>query len=75
MSLKPKLEVKAALEAAGGLTAFSRQLAAELDITPERALYRVQRWVYNGIPAKYVITAEKISGVSRQVIAPDIYPD
>ncbi|WP_449432323.1 Cro/CI family transcriptional regulator [Pseudomonas putida] len=56
-----------AAEAAGGQSALARALGC----TPQN----VQRWCSTGrVPAERVLAVERITGISRHEIRPDIYP-
>lgn len=55
---------KAAVKASGGGAALARQLNRE-----RQAIYQWTR-----VPADLVLLVEKISGVSRHVLRPDLYP-
>lgn len=48
------------------------QMARDLDVTQPR----VWRWVHQSkqMPGEYVLLAEKLYGVSRHDLRPDIYP-
>ena len=35
----------------------------------------VSLWLQNGIPVKWVLPVEKLTGVPRHELAPDIYPN
>jgi DNA-binding transcriptional regulator YdaS (Cro superfamily) len=48
---------------------LARKVAKALHIHPAT----VSRW--HRIPAEYVIKIEKISGISRHALRPDIYPE
>lgn len=57
---------KKAIKYSGGVTA----VAEALDVTPQR----VSNWNRRGsIPPTYVLSVEKLSGVSRHKLRPDIY--
>jgi DNA-binding transcriptional regulator YdaS (Cro superfamily) len=62
-------------DAAGSDSAFARDLS---EAHPEQAVTqpRVWRWVNQAkqLPAEYVLTAERLYGVSRHDLRPDIYP-
>jgi DNA-binding transcriptional regulator YdaS (Cro superfamily) len=47
-----------------------RALAKKLGLSPQA----VNRWKRSRIPAERVIEIEKITGVARHVLRPDIYP-
>lgn len=60
--------IKQAIEKSGGVAELSRAL----NITYEA----VRQWdERNTIPAGRVIEVERISGVSRHLLRPDIYPE
>ena len=71
-----KTPAKEAIKSAGGQIAMARKLAdiEPLGLSEDKALWRVQKWAYNGIPPKFVITVEKLSGICRTRLRPDIYP-
>ena len=59
--------VKKAIDKAGSQSALARSL----NITPQA----VQRWVSNDrVPHMQVINIEKITGISRHELRPDLYP-
>lgn len=59
--------IQRAVDAAGG----AKALGAHFDMTPEA----VRLWVKAGrVPAKRVLDVERITGVSRHDLNPDIYP-
>ncbi len=68
-----------AIEKAGGPAELARKLLGD-DCTKEdfnRMQWRISKWQseqQGGIPPKYVLAVETISGVSRHKLAPDIYP-
>ncbi len=59
-----KQALKRAIEAAGGLAA----LAAPLGISAQA----VSQW--DEVPPRRVLAVEKVSGVSRHELRPDLYP-
>jgi len=59
--------LKCAIEKAGGIGKLSRALGIR-----RQAIYG---WHYTGrIPAERVIAIERITGVSREELRPDLYP-
>lgn len=58
------LTTKHACDKAGGIT----KLAKELGIRPQA----IHQW--KKVPAERVLEVERISGVSRHVLRPDLYP-
>jgi len=64
-----------AVQEAGGQSALADKLAMvkEHGLARDKAYWRIQKWVYNGIPPHFVLTVEKITGVSRYELRPDIY--
>lgn len=60
--------LKAAVEKAGGQSQFARDLGTHQPT--------VWRWLHQSkqLPAEYVLTAERLYGVSRHDLRPDIYP-
>ena len=60
-----KEALKRAIEAAGGLD----KLAAPLGITPQA----ISQW--DKVPPLRVLAVEKVSGVSRSELRPDLYPE
>lgn len=74
MSQKYASQARVAIHEAGGQSRLAKELAARLPgLSENRALWRVQKWRYNGIPPEYVLHVEQISGVSRELIRPDLY--
>lgn len=61
------IALKKAIDAAGSQT----KLAKALDISPQR----VQFWTKSRLPSQWVIPVEKVTGVSRCELRPDLYPD
>ena len=53
-------------KAAGGVT----KIAVELGISYQA----VQQWGDKGVPANRVLKLEKLTGISRTEIRPDLYP-
>lgn len=64
---------KTAIFAAGEDTKAAKKLSALTgkSVTQQR----VAGWKKNGVPDTWVIPLEKISGISRHLIRPDIYPE
>ena len=59
--------IERAVKAAGG----SHALAKRLEISRQA----IEKWVAKGtIPAERVLEIEQITGVSRHVLRPDLYP-
>ena len=60
--------LKKAIDLAGGQT----QVAKKCNTTQQR----VWNWINRDkkLPAEYVLTIEKLTGVSRHELRPDIYP-
>ena len=46
-------------------------IAKACDVTPQA----VHKWLSNGVPAERVLELERITGISRHELRPDIYPD
>lgn len=60
--------IRKACEKAGGQTAVARALELGSQGT-------VSSWILRGkIPAKYVLELERLSGISRHELSPEIYP-
>lgn len=57
--------IEKAVEKAGGRGAVAR----ELGVTPEA----VRQWIINSIPAKRAIDLERLSGVHRKLLRPDLW--
>ena len=81
MNRKHKQAIQRAFNAAGGGAALARLILAEtkprytaLDHT--NMARRIAHWRNNGIPARngYVLLIERLTGVSRHELAPDVYP-
>jgi DNA-binding transcriptional regulator YdaS (Cro superfamily) len=63
-----KQAVLDACEKAGGQTALARALGL-------RSQGSISRWVATGrVPAERVLDIERITGVSRRALRPDLYP-
>lgn len=60
--------LRAAVEKAGGQSQFARELGTHQPT--------VWRWLNQSkqLPAEFVLTAERLYGVSRHDLRPDIYP-
>ncbi len=58
--------VTLAIRQAGG----KRAVASALGVSYEA----VRKWEAHGLPAERVLKVEKLSGVSRHLLRPDIYP-
>jgi DNA-binding transcriptional regulator YdaS (Cro superfamily) len=60
--------LNAAVEAAGSQSQFARDMGTHQPM--------VWRWLNQSkqLPAEYVLTAERLYGVSRHDLRPDIYP-
>lgn len=66
---------KTAIKQAGGQSAMAQKLAALVpDLSEDKALWRIQKWAQNGVPPKFVLIVENLSGVSRHDLDPEIYP-
>lgn len=69
------IAAKEAIKAAGGQVEMAKKLAEIFpDLTEDKALWRIQKWAYNGVAPKFVLTVEQISGVSRHRLDPVLYP-
>jgi len=68
--------VRLAIFEAGGPQRVARLLVRDFypDDDQEKIRYRIQKWQIKGMPPKYVIPLEKISGISRHDLDPEIYP-
>jgi DNA-binding transcriptional regulator YdaS (Cro superfamily) len=55
-----------AIHGAGGLGALAKALGISYQA--------VQKWRRSGIPAERVLVVEKLSGISRSELRPDLYP-
>jgi DNA-binding transcriptional regulator YdaS (Cro superfamily) len=64
MAETPKEALKRAVEAAGGFTALGRRLK----ISGEA----IMQW--DRVPPLRVLQVERITGVSRHLLRPDVYP-
>lgn len=60
-----------AIEQAGG----KKELARRLSIIRRQRIEikRVQNWRYIGVPSKFVIDVEVITGIPREELRPDIF--
>jgi DNA-binding transcriptional regulator YdaS (Cro superfamily) len=66
MSDTPKARAaRAAIDQAGGLAALGRALG----ITPQA----INNWKASGIPADRVLDVERITGISRHELRPDVF--
>jgi DNA-binding transcriptional regulator YdaS (Cro superfamily) len=64
-----------ALQKAISIAGSQSELARRINGSPSRAYPQlVQVWTKSRIPAKWVISVEKATGVSRHELRPDIYP-
>lgn len=69
--MKGDIEVKKAVHRAVKTVGSVRALAEALGVEPAR----VTMWKHRShIPAKFVISVERVSGVARHKLRPDIYP-
>ena len=68
-----KIAVRKAIAAAGGATDCARLLSERLGRVIARD--RVQKWKTRGVPARFVLPLEAVSGVPRHELAPDLYPE
>jgi DNA-binding transcriptional regulator YdaS (Cro superfamily) len=59
--------IERAIDAAGGLSALSRKLG---DISPQA----IFKWRRGGVPSKRVIAVERVTGITRHELRPDLYP-
>lgn len=75
-SLKKQIEAKyAAIKVAGTMQALANKLIPEADFnTRERLCWAIGHWK-KGVPVKWVIPVEEVTGVSRHLLRPDIYPE
>jgi DNA-binding transcriptional regulator YdaS (Cro superfamily) len=63
--------MKQALKQAVTIAGSSKLLGEGIGVTAER----VRMWLHrDNLPAEYVIAIERITGVSRHELRPDIYP-
>lgn len=70
MNTAPEVEsenapAKEAVERAGG----TRPLAQQLNVSYQA----VQKWMQTGVPATRVLDVERVTGVSRHVLRPDVF--
>lgn len=66
---------KRAIKQAGGQAKLASDIAQAMPgITADRALWRVQKWAYNGVPPKFALIVERFSGVPRGDLCPEVYP-
>lgn len=65
MKQHPDLALREAITIAGGMRALGRSL--------NLSHQAIQRWPR--APAERVITIERITGIPRQTLRPDLYPD
>lgn len=66
---------KRAIDLAGGYTSLAKKLIGNAnDAELKKMGQRVLKWRQTGIPPKFVIPVESITGVSRHKLHPDIYP-
>ena len=78
--MKPKnikpLKIQALKEAVGKFKTqqeFANQLPKLNKRKPDQR--DVAKWLKTGLPTKWAIPVEKVSGVSRHKLAPEIYPN
>jgi len=63
--------MKKALKQAVNIAGSSKSLGEAIGVTAER----VRMWLHrDNLPAEYVLAIERITGVSRHELRPDIYP-
>lgn len=55
-----------AVETAGGQTALARAV--------DTRQQNISLWLRNGLKAEFVLAVEKVTGVSRHDLRPDLYP-
>ena len=60
-------QIEKAIKAAGGPTAFAKLFSS----TPQA----VTNWRKRGVPAKRVLVVEKITGISRYELRPELHGD
>lgn len=59
-------ELKQAVKKHGGLQSFGRALGVSYQ--------SVQYMIANGVPPRRVLAVERLTGIRREVLRPDIYP-
>lgn len=73
---KKTMAAKRAIKQAGGPIELARKLMNG-NATPRdllRMQSRVSKWAANGVAARWVLSVESITGISRHELAPDLYP-
>lgn len=65
-TITPAEALEQAIAAAGGLTALGKPF--------EISAPAVDSWRRGGVPANRVLEIERLTGVSRHLLRPDIYP-
>lgn len=63
-----------AMDRAGSTKALADHLAEQRGLDPQKMLWRALRWRKYGVPPKYVLEIERLTGVSRHDLCPEIYP-
>ena len=67
---------KKAIKGAGGQAKLASCIVKKFpELSGDRALWRVQKWSYNGIPPKFAAVVEQCSGVPRHQLCPEIFSE
>lgn len=61
---------KSAIEKACDAFGSQRQFALAMGVSPQA----ITKWLEKGVPAERVLEIERVSGVSRHELRPDLYP-
>ena len=59
-------EFAEAVKAHGGLISFAGKVGVRYQA--------IQYWLRRGIPPRRVLDVERVTGISREVLRPDLYP-
>jgi len=72
MGIAMRDAVELAMEKSGGGAALARQITEKTGRPTPLSRQAVYQWRH--VPAELVLIVEQISGVSRHVLRPDLYP-
>lgn len=64
---------KRAIKRAGGPKALADALADD-EVSADLMYYRVAKWRQMGVAAKYVVRVERLTGIPRHELYPELFP-